>query len=178
MKIKLAAVVDWGDVFINATYNLEGDNPLSLTCYETIQEVKSAIQVGNIPNVQAIAKSISPSSAIQQQFIAHVKYCVEPALNYFKQQLTSSLKVPLATFKASWLINPNTIKLLNPDASSVDAFSVIPFFNQKEITAFKRELPSYLGKIASIDNDDTSDVDCLGFLEKFCIYFTTLGCSC
>ena len=71
-------------------------------------------------------------------------------MNYFKQQLTLSLKVPLATFKASRLFNPNTVKLLNPDASSVDALSVIPFFNQEEITALKRELPSYLGKIAAI----------------------------
>ena len=143
---------------MKATYNLEGDGPLALTCYKTIQEVKSAIQVGNIPNVQAIAKSISPSSVVQQQLIAHTKNCVEPA---FKQQLTSSLKVPLAAFKASWLFNPNTIKLLNPDASSVDALSIIPFFNQEEITALKKELPSYLGKIAAIDNDDSSDVDCL-----------------
>ena len=144
MKIELAAVVDWGEVFVKATYNLEGDGPLALTCYKKIQEVKSVIQVGNIPNVQAIAKSISPSSAVQQQLIAHAKKCVEPALNYFKQQLTSSLKVPLATFKASRLFNPNTVKLLNPDASSVDALSVIAFFNQEEITALKRELPSYV----------------------------------
>ena len=46
-------------------------------------------------------------------------------------------------------------------ASSVDTLSVIPFFNQEEITAFKRELPSYLAKIEAIDNDDSSDVDCL-----------------
>ena len=167
LKIELAAVVDWGEVFVKATYNLEGDGPLALTCYETIQEVKSAIQVGNIPNVQAIAKSIiSPSSAVQQQLIAHAKNCVEPALNYFRQQLTSSLKVPLAAFKASQLFNPNIIKLLNPDTSSVDALSVIPFFNQEEITALKRELPSYLGKIAAIDNDDSSDMDCLKFWKN------------
>ena len=86
-------------MFVTATYNLEDDSPL--TCYETIKEVKSAIQVGNIPNVQMIAKSISPSSAVQQQLIANAKCCVEPALNYFKQQLASSLKAPLAPFKVS-----------------------------------------------------------------------------
>ena len=145
---------------------MEGDGPLALTCYDTIQKVKSAMQVGNIPNVQVIAKSISPSSAVQQQLIAHAKNCVEPALKYFKQQLTSSLKVPLAAFKASRPFNPNTVKLLNPDASSVDALSVIPSFNQEEITALKRELPTHLGKIAAIDNDDPSDVDCLKFQKN------------
>ena len=165
LKIELAAVVDWGEVFVKATYNLEGDGPLALTCYETIQEVISAVQVGNIPNVQAIAKSISSSSAVQQQLVAHAKNCAEPALNYFKQ-LTSSLKVPLAAYKASRLFNPNTVKFLNPDASSVDTLSVIPFFNQEEITALKRELPSYLAKIEAIDNDDSSDVDCLKFWKS------------
>ena len=99
LKTELAAVVDWGEVSIKATYKLEGDGPLALTCYETIQEVKSAIQVENIPNVQAIAKKISPSAAVQQQLIAYAKNCVEPALNYFKQQLTSSLKFRLLLLK-------------------------------------------------------------------------------
>jgi len=168
LKIELAAIVDWGEVFVKATYNLEGDGPLALTCFETIQEVKSSIQVGNIPNVQAIAKGISPSAAVQQQLIAYAKNCVEPALNYFKQQLTSSLKTPLAAFKASRLFNPNTVKLLNPDASSVDALSAIPFFNQEEVAALKNELPSYLAKIDTVsnDNDDSPNIDCLNFWKS------------
>ena len=71
---------------------------LPLTCYETIQEVKFAIQVGNIPNVQAIARSISPSSAVQQQFITHVK---NVSNQYFNQKLSWSLKVSLTAIKAS-----------------------------------------------------------------------------
>ena len=71
---------------------------LPLTCYETIQEVKFAIQVGNIPNVQAIARSISPSSAVQQQLIAHVK---NVSNQYFNQKLSWSLKVSLTAIKAS-----------------------------------------------------------------------------
>ena len=37
LKIELVAVVDWGEAFVKATYNLKGDGPLALTCYETIQ---------------------------------------------------------------------------------------------------------------------------------------------
>ena len=29
LKIELAAVVDWGEVFVKETYNLEGDDPLA-----------------------------------------------------------------------------------------------------------------------------------------------------
>ena len=166
MKTELAAVVDWGEVSIKATYKLEGDGPLALTCYETIQEVKSAIQVENIPNVRAIAKKISPSAAVQQQLIAYAKNCVKPALNYFKQQFTSSLKVPLAAFKTSRLFNPNTVKLLNPNSLSVNALSVIPFFSEEEIAGLKTELPRYLGKIAAIESDDSSNVDCLMFWKN------------
>ena len=53
-KIELAAVIDWGEAFVKATYNLENDGPLAFTCYETIQEVITSIQVGNIPNVKAV----------------------------------------------------------------------------------------------------------------------------
>ena len=79
--------------------------------------------------MQVIARSISPSTVVQQQLIAYVKVSAKPGLNYFKQQLTSSPKTPLAAFKASRLFNSSTVKLLNPDASSVDALSTIPFFN-------------------------------------------------
>ena len=118
--------------------------------------------------MQVIARSISPSTVVQQQLIAYVKISAEPALNYFKQQLTSSLKTPLAAFKASRLFNPNTVKLLNPDASSVDALSAIPFFNQEEVAALKNELPSYLAKIDTVsnDNDDSPNIDCLNFWKS------------
>ena len=39
LKIELAAIVDWDEVLVKAMYNLEGDGPLALTCFETIQEI-------------------------------------------------------------------------------------------------------------------------------------------
>ena len=113
---------------------------MALTCYETIQEVISSIQVGNIPYVQVIANDISSVTTVQQQLIAYAKNCVEPALHYFKQQLNSSLKAPLAAFKASHLFNPNEIKLLNPDALSVDALASFPFFHSRRNSSFKERI--------------------------------------
>ena len=98
--IELVAVVDWGKAFVKATYNLEGNGLLSLTCYETIKEAISSMQVKNIPNVQAVANDISSTTTVQQQLVAYTKNCVEPALHYFRQRLTSSLNAPLAAFKA------------------------------------------------------------------------------
>ena len=37
--------MDWGELFVKATYNLEGDGPLAFTCYEAMQEVILLIQV-------------------------------------------------------------------------------------------------------------------------------------
>ena len=34
LRIELAAVVDYGEPFVKATYNLEGDGDLVFTCYE------------------------------------------------------------------------------------------------------------------------------------------------
>jgi len=54
LKIELAAVVDWGEPFVKATYKLEGDGPLVFTCYEAVQEVIISIQVENIRNAKAM----------------------------------------------------------------------------------------------------------------------------
>ena len=32
LRIELASIIDWGEVFVKATCNLEGDGPLAFTC--------------------------------------------------------------------------------------------------------------------------------------------------
>ena len=43
MRLELASVIDWGEVFVKATYSLEGDGPLTLTCYQEVQKVVVAV---------------------------------------------------------------------------------------------------------------------------------------
>ena len=114
LKIELATVVDWGEGFVKATYNLEGDGPLVFTYYEAIQAVVTSIQVANIPNVLAVARDILPNLPTQTRLITHVKQYIQPGLEYFNQQLSISLKIPLMAFKAARLTNPTMIKNLNP----------------------------------------------------------------
>ena len=45
LKVELAAVIDVGYHFVNATYNLEGDGALSIRCYEEILKIRCAINV-------------------------------------------------------------------------------------------------------------------------------------
>ena len=42
LMVELAVTVDAGMPFVQATYNLEGDGPLALTCYETISALNAA----------------------------------------------------------------------------------------------------------------------------------------
>lgn len=59
LQLELAAVVDMGIHFVKAIYDLEGDGPLVLCCYEIIERVKMALQSAYYPNVSAIAHKLS-----------------------------------------------------------------------------------------------------------------------
>lgn len=141
-------MVDWGEVFVKGCYELEGDGPLSLKCYETINEMLASITTEYIPNVRAIAERLSaqsPSQPKHEQWVDYARNCVKPGLDYFKKQLNSSLKNSLEAFKTCRLFLPKRINAIKPTAASLDqSFSAIPFFSQKEIDALKGELSSYL----------------------------------
>ncbi len=62
LQIELAAVVDAGEAFVKATYNLEGDGPLVLRCFEILSTLTASLQVSHYPNVQAIAQILSAGS--------------------------------------------------------------------------------------------------------------------
>ena len=59
LQIELASVVDYGRHFVTATYKLEGDGPLALSCFEVIEEVQAAIHACYTPNVDAVTKKLS-----------------------------------------------------------------------------------------------------------------------
>ena len=69
--MELASIVDVGVHFVKATYNLEGDGALVLSCYEEIVKVKAALQAAHYPNMAAIARRLAPGNIpIQQQWMA------------------------------------------------------------------------------------------------------------
>jgi hypothetical protein len=59
LQIELAATVDGGLPLVQATYRLEGDGPLVLTCFEEVNEVFRAIQVAHFPNLNRVAKRLA-----------------------------------------------------------------------------------------------------------------------
>jgi len=156
LKLELAAVIDWGEVIVKATYNLEGDGPLSITAYEEVNTVAAAIRVAHTPNTEAVIRSISTQSSVQQRHRSYARSCMQPALDYFQNLLDSSLKEQIAVLKAVRIFNPHTIAILKPDVSHVNSLKVVPFFSNDELERLKTELPSYVAKTDGIS--DTLDV--------------------
>ena len=153
LKLELAAIIDWGEVFVKATYNLEGDGPLSFTAYEVVQTVIAAVREAHTPNTEAVIRSITTQSTAQQRHRSYARGCMQPALDYFQELLDSSLKEQILVFKAVRVFNPHKIPVLKPDVSHVNALQVVPFFKDDELENLKAELPSYVAKADDISSE-------------------------
>ena len=83
LKLELAITIDVGEHFLKATYFLEGDGPLVLSCYDILHAVARACQAPHFPNVHAVAAAIAKENpaqnvvALEQQ----TKACVQPAID-------------------------------------------------------------------------------------------------
>ena len=78
LMVELAITVDAGMPFVQATYNLEGDGPLALTCYKTISALNAAARQAYYPNLRAVTSEISSrNSLIESDLVQHTKSCVQ-----------------------------------------------------------------------------------------------------
>ena len=59
VQMELAITIDFGEPFVKATYNLEGDGPLALSAHEEIAKLKVVISTQHFPNTDAIATKLS-----------------------------------------------------------------------------------------------------------------------
>lgn len=67
-QVELAAIVDAGKPFVQATYKLKGDGPLVFSCYEMIATLTTAVNMAHCANVREIAGN---STAAQQCMSLH-----------------------------------------------------------------------------------------------------------
>ena len=47
--VEMAILIDVGKIFVQTTYNLEGDSPLILDCFEKLEAVSRSIQMKQYP---------------------------------------------------------------------------------------------------------------------------------
>ena len=145
LHIQLAAIIDWGEPFVKATYKLEGDGPLVLQCYEVIDTVRAIIKAANTPNLLAVAEKLSGGVAHNKKLmIDHAQQCVQPAIDYFNGHLSSTLQRPLEAFKAAHYFLPQKVHEIQHTASSIDCLKAFPIFDSKDLEGLKGELQTWL----------------------------------
>ena len=112
LKLELAATIDVGEHFVKATYFLEGDGPLILSCYEKLSAVNQACQAPDYPNVHAIATAIAREDPGQNvaALERRAKACVEPAITWFQRKFNFDLYDLLMAFKAARLFCPVSVQ--------------------------------------------------------------------
>ena len=155
LKLELAVIVHLGAYFVKATYALEGDGLLVLTCYDRILEIRAAIQSGHYPNVQAVVREAFPSDLpARNQWIMYAMACVEPGINYFHAQLGDNSV--MKAFKAARLFSPHRLSEIQPSAGDIDILRAFPFLDN-EVNSLQAELHTYL----SLSADVSADTDTL-----------------
>ena len=154
-RVELAALIDAGKYFVEATYQLESDGPAVLNCYEIIDRLLNSIKAGNYPNLEAVCRLIGASNKeLRERWFKYGMDCIEPGLTYFADTVIDGpLKPALAIFKAARLFNPQKISEMSITAKSLDALQVVPFFDTETIGNLKEELPSYLAKATDLSPD-------------------------
>jgi len=110
--IELAAVVDCGESFVKATYNLKGEGAVVFNSYEIVDVLSKGVQTAHFPNLYAVARKLSTtqptpggSATIPQRIIAYGKSCIQLRQDYFVrvfQQLNGSVRA----FKAAQMFVP------------------------------------------------------------------------
>ena len=154
LQLEMAAIVDGGLPFVQATYNLEGDGPMVLHCFKELSTVNWAIQVANFPNLNRIAQSLAQENlTVEQQMVGYGITCIKPAHDYFSSKFNGDLKPALAAFKAAQLFCPHEVHDSKPNASLVEIVKAFPFLNDTVIDNLKAELPKYLAAVEDLAPD-------------------------
>ena len=69
--------------FVQATYNLEGDGPLVLTCYKEVGNLVYSIQLAHFPKLNRIAGILSQEqTTIKEELVQYGSSCAQPVFFY------------------------------------------------------------------------------------------------
>lgn len=152
LKMELTTIVDVGEKFVKSTYNLEGDGPLVLKCFEEIETLQISLQTGHNPNMQAIARTLGPGNpSIQQQWIQYGMNCVNGGIKYFQDKFSNDSRPPLNAFKAARLFSPSKVNDMQPLAADVDLLKCITVLNKDlTIAALEEELQAYVARTIDV----------------------------
>ena len=141
----MAALIDVGVHFVNATYYLEGDGPLIFSCYEHLSAVAQAVAVDHYPNTDAVAREIANGNvAIHNQLMAQAKACIRPGLNFYQRKFSVQFRDTVRAFKAARFCCPVQVQALCLTSASLEELKNFPFVNNATIANLAQELPLYI----------------------------------
>lgn len=146
LMLEVAATVDVGERLVKATYNLEGDSFLSISTFDTMQEIKHHFELfaqGHHPNTNAIINNLARDVAVKTQMLAKVHSMIEPAAVYFNNQLENEYKESMKFMRAARLCNPNRISSLRTELSCLEQ---VPFIDGAMVARLSSELPVYISR--------------------------------
>ena len=87
-------------MWVRYLYLLEGDGPLVLSCFETLQGVCNACQNVYLPNVHAVAVAIVNADPAQNvaALEQEAKRSVQPAIQWFLRKFNVDLHNTLSAY--------------------------------------------------------------------------------
>ena len=140
LQLELAAIVDVGEPFVKATYQLKGDGTLAFGCYEIFSTLEASVKLLHFPNLHAMANNlVGRSHELLNKFIQYGKAQIQPGLQYFKAKFSNELSASLS----ARLFVPAKIKEMKPDISTVNTLRHLTFLNSQNILDdLKSELSS------------------------------------
>ena len=109
--------IDVEEHFVKATYFLEGDGPLVLSCYKKLKAVAETCQPAYFPNVRAAAAAITNEDPNQNlaALQRRTKACVQPRIQYFLRKFNIDLLDAVDAFKQrGYVMCTVTVSWLRP----------------------------------------------------------------
>ena len=90
-KVELAITVDAMKLFVQSTYQLEGDGSLCLQAYQLVRKLEAEIINLHFPNCSAVIRNIANGNiALQRQSEAYAMACIQPAYDYFTSKFLNN----------------------------------------------------------------------------------------
>lgn len=160
LQMQLAVTVEFCRPVVQATYNLEGDGPLSFTAYEIISGVRNFVNATplHLPSTLAVANRLGGGNAAQrQQWMDHALQHPPAAVRYFNDRFGEggSLHELVMAFRAARLCDPRQVHILDITVAKVDDLALFPSISAAAILELQEELPRYIAATEDLaDNID------------------------
>jgi hypothetical protein len=162
IRLEIAAVLDGGSIFRNATSFLEGDGPLIFVAFDTLMSLFNFIANPEWSNVDAVIEDIvatHPRPAQERMRLkAHALSVVQPGFDYFQSKFNSVdgvLAEQMKLLKLARLCNPIRFRELRITIDKLEELFQFKLFSTEDplisMQLLKRELCVYLALAEDID---------------------------